>query len=283
MNQGHQPINLNLNCNSDANSFNDDHADKSADFEALIQVISNPLYFGLLMAGSFVLGFIVATLICTRRFKKARKKKEQPNGGINLNLNCNSEANSLNDDHADKSADFQAFINIISNPTYFFLMMAGAFMIGSILTCTVCLCRSGRMRKGYKKEIKEIREENKEERKQQTNANNTYHPSPMIMPISPPPAYHQQLPQFQTSTPMIVGHAASPRFDRSFTEPDPFRMSIGKVSRISYIEELPPTPTRPRRTRNASGRRTRPSNLRANIFADEKAERASQYSKNEFE
>ena len=137
----------------------------------------------------------------------------------------------------------------------------------------------------------------KEERKQQTNANNTYHPSPMIMPISPPPAYHQQLPQFQTSTPMIVGHAASPRFDRSFTEPDPFRMvrpftlffflteikSIGKVSRISYIEELPPTPTRPRRTRNASGRRTRPSNLRANIFADEKAERASQYSKNEFE
>ena len=32
----------------------------------------------------------------------------QPNGGINLNLNCNSEANSLNDDHADKSADFQA-------------------------------------------------------------------------------------------------------------------------------------------------------------------------------
>ena len=98
----------------------------------------------------------------------------QPNSGINLNLNCNSEANSLNDDHADKSADFQAckrffmekkitflVINIISNPAYFFLMMAGAFMAGSILTCTICMCRSGRMRKGYKKEIKEIREENK--------------------------------------------------------------------------------------------------------------------------
>ena len=31
-----------------------------------------------------------------------------PNSGVNVNLNCNSEANSLNDDHADKSADFQA-------------------------------------------------------------------------------------------------------------------------------------------------------------------------------
>lgn len=212
--------------------------------------------------------------------------------GGNTVINCHANANSINDDHADKSTNFEAFINIISNPVYFFLMIAGAFLLGSILTCTVCMCRSGRMRKGYKKEIKEIREENKEERKNKTNLNGNQNlnstiqqpfASPMMMPISPPPAYHNQMSHFQTSTPMIVGHAASPRFDRSFTEPDPFRMSLGKVSRISYIEELPPTP--PRSTRGRSGRARRPSGLaRSNIFADvEKAERASQFSKNEFE
>ncbi|CBY12233.1 unnamed protein product [Oikopleura dioica] len=209
-------------------------------------------------------------------------------GGGNTFIDCHANANSINDDHADKSTNFEAFINIISNPAYFFLMIAGAFLLGSILTCTVCMCRSGRMRKGYKKEIKEIREENKEERKNKTNGNlnqTIQQPfaSPMMMPISPPPAYHSQMPHFQTSTPMIVGHAASPRFDRSFNEPDPFRMSLGKVSRISYIEELPPTP--PRSTRARSSRPRRPSGLtRSNIFADaEKAERASQFSKNEFE
>jgi len=208
----------------------------------------------------------------------------QTTGG-NTVINCHANANSINDDHADKSTNFEAFINIISNPVYFFLMIAGAFLLGSILTCTVCMCRSGRMRKTYKKEIKEIREENKEERKNNKNGNQNQQQfaSPMMMPISPPPAYHNQMPHFQTSTPMIVGHAASPRFDRSFTEPDPFRMSIGKVSRISYIEELPPTP--PRSTRARSGRARRPSGLaRSNIFADvEKAERASQFSKNDFE
>ncbi|CAG5106859.1 Oidioi.mRNA.OKI2018_I69.chr1.g3032.t1.cds [Oikopleura dioica] len=198
-------------------------------------------------------------------------------GQPTINLNCNSEAHSFNDDHANKGSNFQAFIKIAINSPYFYLLIAIAFMIGSILTCTVCMCRSGRMRKSYKKEIKEIRD--KEERKQQTNANNT----PIILPFTPPPAYPQQLPQFQTSTPMIVGHP--PRFDRSFTEPDPFRMSIGKVSRISYIDELAETPPRPRRSRNpASSRRVRPSNLtRSNIFADDMAERASQFSKNEFE
>ncbi|CAG5076730.1 Oidioi.mRNA.OKI2018_I69.PAR.g8530.t1.cds [Oikopleura dioica] len=113
-----------------------------------------------------------------------------------ITIHCNNDAFSLSSLHDNTLS------NIVSTPGYFALIVAGAFLLGVVLTATICTCRFGRKRKEFRNKVKELREEKKEDRN-----------PPIIVPITPMSPLPQHYP-----APLIVTEEI-PRVTRSITDP----------------------------------------------------------------